>query len=410
MQFLIQNGNVVLDKTIKKLDILTKNAHIVQMREHLNADKNQNCTTINCTNCFVFPGLVDMHVHLRDPGFPEKETIQTGCDAAAAGGFSTICCMPNTKPTIDCSKVLNYVKKKAKKACANVYTISAITQNLKGEKLTNFKEMADNGAVAFSDDGHCVENENLMKQALIEANLNNKIIISHCENSKMSQNGLLNHGKISKILNLKGIDNLSESFVVNKHINLAAQLNCKIHIAHVSTKESVLLIKKAKSKGIQVSAETCPHYFCLNDEALLSLKANFKINPPLRSESDRKEIEQAIITPNEKANFITAPNGAIGLETSLACTLTNFFHTKKLNLCEIVEIMAKNPCKILNLPFTELKPGAVANFSIVDINKKWKVNSSQFKSKSKNSPFEGKTLIGKVLQTFFKGRLVFSFS
>lgn len=421
MQFLIKNGNVILENTIKKLDILTKHDQIIQIGENLNLNQN-GIITIDCSNCFIFPGLVDMHVHLRDPGFLEKETIQTGCNAAAAGGFSTICCMPNTKPVIDCSSVFNYVKQKAQNECANVYIICAITKNLEGKELIDFDCMTRHGAVAFSDDGKCLENEELMEQALLQANLNKKLIVSHCENSKMSLGGLVNQGKISKILNLKGINNLSESSIVEKHINLAAKLNCRIHIAHVSTKESVLIIKKAKKNKIKVTAETCPHYFCLNDENLLNLNANFKINPPIRSEFDRKAVEQALIdkiidcvvtdhaphTYLEKKDFLTAPNGAVGLETSLACTLTHFFHTKKLNLNEIVKLMSTNPSKILNLPPNEIKKGAKANFSVVDVNKKWIVDSKKFKSKSQNSPFDGRMLIGKVLKTFFKGRLVFS--
>lgn len=419
MQFLIKNGNVVLnDNTIKKLDVLIENEKIARIDENL----SPKCSTVfDCSGLFLLPGLVDMHVHLREPGFCHKETIQTGCLAAAAGGFSTVCCMPNTKPTIDCKQIIDYIMQKSQNACAEVHIISAITKNLDGKNLVDFEKMAKHGAIAFSDDGNCLENETLMEQALQLANKNHKFIISHCENSKLTQDGLLNEGEISKTLKLKGISNISESEVVESHLKLAEKTGCKIHIAHVSTKESVAAIKKAKQNKIRVSAETCPHYFSLNDEELLTLNANCKINPPIRSENDRKAIEDAIVNGTidciatdhaphselEKQNFLTAPNGAIGLETSLACTLTHFFHTKKLDLFEIINLMAKKPCEILGLNFEGIKPNATANFSVVDLHKKWVVDPEKFKSKARNTPFEGKTLVGKVLKTFFKGRLVF---
>lgn len=418
MQFLIKNSNVVLNDKIKKLNILTNNEKIEAIGETLTSS---SALILDCKNQFLLPGLTDMHVHLREPGFCQKETIETGCKAAAAGGFSTICCMPNTKPVIDCSEVFDEVFEKSKNCCAKVYIISAITKSLAGKQLIDFAAMSKKGAIAFSDDGRCVENSNLMEQALLEAKLVNSLIVSHCENSTISKGGLLNEGKVSKALNLKGISNKSESCVVSHHIELAKKLNCKLHIAHVSTKESVLAIKKAKQEGVKISAETCPHYFMLNENELISLNANFKINPPLRSEEDRKMVEQAVIdgtidcivtdhaphSEKEKQNFLTAPSGAIGLETSLACTLTHFFHTKKLGLTKIVELMAKKPCEILNLKFEQPKPGSTANFSIVDLNKKWTVDPSKFKSKSRNCPFANRTLKGKVLKTFFKGELVF---
>ncbi len=420
MRFLIKNGNVVLNNnTIKKLDMLIENEKITQIDEKLSL----KCSTIfDCSGLFLLPGLVDMHVHLREPGFCHKETIQTGCLAAAAGGFSAVCCMPNTKPAIDCEQIVDQIMQKTQNACAKVYIISAITKNLDGKNLVNFEKIAQNGAIAFSDDGKCLENETLMEQALQLANRNNKFIISHCEDSELTQDGLLNEGEISKTLQLKGISNISESKVVENHIQLAKKTGCKIHIAHVSTKESVAAIKEAKQQKVKVSAETCPHYFFLNDEELLTLNAaNCKINPPIRSENDRKAIETAVMdgiidcivtdhAPHselEKQNFLTAPNGAIGLETSLACTLTHFFHTKKLDLFEIINLMAKKPCEILGLNFEGIKPNAIANFSVVDLHKKWVVDPKKFKSKARNTPFEGKTLIGKVLKTFFRGRLVF---
>ena len=425
MQFLIKNINVVLNDNnkIQKLDVLTKNEKILKIGENLNDHlNNKNISTLNCSNLFLLPGLVDMHVHLREPGFCHKETIKTGCEAAAAGGFSIVCCMPNTNPVIDCSFVFNEVMCKSKNCCADVHIIAAITKNLAGKQLTDFSNLTKLGAIAFSDDGKCVENEQLMAQALIEAKLNQRIVISHCEKSELTNGGLLNEGKISRALKLKGISNQSESSIVEKHLELAKKLNCKIHIAHVSTKNSVEAITKAKQHGVLVSAETCPHYFMLTEDELLSKNANFKINPPLRKEADRMAIEKALIdntidciatdhaphSKAEKRNFITAPSGAIGLETSLACTLTHFFHTKKLNLNQIVNLMAKKPCEILNLKFDGIKIGTYANFSIVDINKKWVVNPNKFKSKSANSPFINKTLQGKVLKTFFKGKLVFN--
>lgn len=426
MRFLIKGGNVVLNERIQKLDVLVENERITQIGEHLSASSFSSTllplTVLNCENLFLLPGLVDMHVHLREPGFCYKETLLSGCEAAAAGGFAAVCCMPNTKPVIDSAELIQKIIKKSEKCYAKVHVVAAITKNLEGAQLVNFTELSKAGAVAFSDDGNCLENSFLMEQALLQAEANNKVIISHCENTKLSSGGLLNKGKISEALKLKGISNESESTTVALHIELAKKLNCRVHIAHVSTKESILAIRKAKQEGVKVTAETCPHYFCLTEDELLSKNANFKINPPLRSETDRIEIEKAVLdqtidciatdhaphSKTEKQNFLTAPCGAIGLETSLACVLTHFFHTKKLNLLQIVNLMAKKPCEILNLNFDGIKPGAEANFSIVDLDKLWVVEPEKFKSKSSNSPFEGKTLKGKVLKTFFKGKLVFS--
>ncbi len=417
--FLIKNVNVVLPDTIKKLDILIENGKIVKINELIDV---VHATILNCSNLFLLPGLVDMHVHLREPGFCEKETIKTGCEAAAAGGFTTICCMPNTNPPIDCSEVINFVKSKAKNCKMDVKIIAAITKNLVSLNLVDFEKLSKDGAIAFSNDGFCLEDENVLAKALIESQKNNRFIISHCENSKLTQGGLVNQGKISNILNLKGISNFSESSIVKSNINLAFKLNCKIHIAHVSVKESVQELSLIKNKTNKISAETCPHYFFFNENELLTQNANFKINPPLRSEADRLAIENAIIdgtidcistdhaphTVIEKQNFLTAPNGAIGLETSLAAVLTHFFHTKKLNLNQIVKIMSINPSRILNIPPNEISVNKPANFIIVDVNRPWIVNSSSFKSKSCNSPFLGRTLKGKVLKTFYKGELIYN--
>ena len=418
MKILIKNGFVVLKNSIVKTNILINNNLIHSIGNSISAE---NCTVFDAENLFILPGLVDCHVHFREPGFEHKETILSGSKAAAAGGVTTVCCMPNCNPVTDSVEALKFFNEKAKNALINVHPIAAITKNSAGHELVNFKQLAKFNAVGFSDDGNPLTNKNLMQKALILANELNLPIISHCEDLSISKNGLINFGEISKKLNVKGIKKESEFNFIKREIELSKLTNCPIHIAHVSCKESVDLIKKAKEDGVRITAETCPQYFMLTEQSLLTRNANFKINPPLRTEQDRLAIVEGIINKTidcivtdhaphadfEKENFNSAPFGVIGLETSLACVLTSFYKTNKLTLNRISELMTGFACKLFNFKTGKIEEGFPADLIAVDVNESFVVNKNQFHSKSSNSPFIGKKLTGKVKLTICNGKIVY---
>ena len=390
MIFLIKNANVVLNNDIKNLDILIKDGIIQNLGTNL---KCFDAQTIDAKNLTSIPGIVDMHVHFRDPGFCQKEDIETGSKAAAAGGITSVACMPNTSPVIDSVKALGYIKEKSSKAKVKIYPIAAITKGLLGKELVDFEELIANGAIGFSDDGRPVENAALLQLAMEKLEKLGFPIISHCEDLKIASQGIVNKGKISQKLGVLGIDRTSEDSITAREIAIAAATNSSVHIAHVSTWGSVDLIRDAKRRGVKLSAETCPHYFMLTEEELLKKDADYRMNPPLRTERDRMAVERALIdgtidviatdhaphTSSEKSNFLKAQNGVVGLETSLACALTHFYHTKKLTLAQIVEKMSRNPCKILKIQGGKIKKGSPADLVLVDLNQKWTVNPEKFR-------------------------------
>lgn len=418
MNFLIKGGNVVFDNITKVSDILIRNGVVEKIGENLVCE---NVQIIGAKGLTIISGIVDMHVHFRDPGFCYKEDIETGCSAAAAGGITSVACMPNTSPTVDCAEIISYIKEKAEKSKAKVYPIAAITRGLDGKELVDFEQLVSKEAIGFSDDGRPVENANLLRRAMIETNKLRVPIISHCEDLDIVDGGIINNGKISKQLGVKGIDRASEDSITAREIAIAAATGSAIHIAHVSTVGSVDIIRDAKRRGVRVTAETCPHYFMLTEDELLKKDADYRMNPPLRTEEDRIAIEQAVMdgtidcivtdhaphSVSEKGDFLNAPNGIVGLETSLACVLTHFYHTNKMNLIDIVKLMSSNPSKILNITGGKISEGMPADIALVDLNKEWIVKPEEFYSKGKNSAFKGMRLKGKVVKTFCDGRLVF---
>ncbi len=379
----------------------------------------ENTEIFDCTGLNVITGLFDMHVHFRDPGFTHKEDILTGTRSALAGGVTGVLCMPNTNPPVDNPETLKYIYDKARDTGVEVHQTVCITKGMKGNELCNYEELKNAGASALSDDGRPVENAELMRKALELTNKNNLLITSHCEDLSIINGGIMNKGVISEKLNVKGMDRASENTITAREIILAESVNARIHIAHVSTAESIEIIRQAKKKGIKVTCETCPHYFMLTDEKLLAKDADFRMNPPLRTQNDVNAVIEGIIdgtvdcivtdhaphTAEEKKIFSKAPNGVVGLETSLSATLTALYHTGKISLQRVIELMSVNPRKILGLEIHDIKEGECADFTVVDLERVWTVEPEKLHSKSKNTVFKGMTLKGKPLMTVTNGKI-----
>ena len=403
-------------------DILIEGDRIIKVGSNLAQTKiAQGAQHIDASGLCAAPGFLDIHVHLRDPGFTHKEDIITGCKAAAAGGVTGVCCMPNTKPVIDSEEVLSYILDKAKDADARVYPIASITKGMLGQELNDIAALHACGAVAVSDDGRPVENGGMMLKALKEAYKAGVPVISHCEDLTIIDGGIINEGRISKELGVKGMDRASEDSITAREIVLAESSDTAIHIAHVSTKGSVQLIREAKARGVKVTCETAPHYMMMTDELLLSYNANFRMNPPLREQEDCEAIVEgvldgtidAIVTDHaphaaeEKANFLKAPNGIVGLETSFAAACTVLVHQCGMSLLDLVKLMSTNPANLLRLPGGTLREGSLADIVLFDPDRSWTVDAEKLHSKSKNTPFDGLELTGRVVRTILGGKTVF---
>lgn len=403
-------------------DILIEGDRIIKVGSNLAQTKiAQSAQHIDASGLCAAPGFLDIHVHLRDPGFTHKEDIITGCKAAAAGGVTGVCCMPNTKPVTDSEEVLSYILDKAKDADARVYPIASITKGMLGQELNDIAALHACGAVAVSDDGRPVENGGMMLKALKEAYKAGVPVISHCEDLTIIDGGIINEGRISKELGVKGMDRASEDSITAREIVLAESSDTAIHIAHVSTKGSVQLIREAKARGVKVTCETAPHYMMMTDELLLSYNANFRMNPPLREQEDCEAIVEgvldgtidAIVTDHaphaaeEKANFLKAPNGIVGLETSFAAACTVLVHQCGMSLLDLVKLMSTNPANLLRLPGGTLREGSFADIVLFDPDRSWTVDAEKLHSKSKNTPFDGLELTGRVVRTILGGKTVF---
>ncbi len=400
-------------------DILLEGGRIAKIGQGLKAP---GATVIEAKGLCAVPGLIDMHIHLRDPGFTHKEDILTGCQAAAAGGFTAVCCMPNTNPVTDSQDVLKYIQNKAKDALARVYPVAAITTGMQGEALTDFVRLKAAGAVAISDDGRPVENGGRMLEALKEAQKVGIPVISHCEDLTIIDGGIINKGQISEELGVKGMDRASEDSITAREIVLAESCGGSVHIAHVSTRGSVQLIREAKARGVQVTAETAPHYMMMTDQLLRSRDANFRMNPPLREAEDCKAVIAGVLdgtldcivtdhaphAPQEKQDFMKAPNGIVGLETSFGAAHTVLVKQNGLPLLKLVEIMSTRPAQILGLPGGTLKEGAAADVTLIDPNMVWRVDKTKLYSKSCNTPFDGMELTGRAVCTILGGKISFA--
>ncbi|HEZ7988016.1 MAG TPA: dihydroorotase [Ruminococcus sp.] len=374
---------------------------------------------IDGTGLAVMPSFFDMHVHFRDPGFTHKEDVITGCNAALAGGVTGVLCMPNTKPPVDNPETVKYIIDKAEDTGVEVYPVGCITNGMCGKGLCDYDELKQSGVLAVSDDGRPVENAEQMREALEKSNDNGLLVISHCEDLSIINGGIMNKGEMSEKLGVKGMDRVSEDMITAREIILAKSVNSRIHIAHVSTEGSTEIIRQSKKTGVKVTCETCPHYFLLTDEKLAARDADFRMNPPLRTADDVKAIIDGIVdgtidcivtdhaphTAEEKADFEKAPNGVVGLETSFAAALTGLYHTGKVSLNKIVELMSVNPRKLLGLPFISIKDDETADLVIADLNKEWIVEPGKLHSKSHNTVFKGMTLKGKPIMTISKGEI-----
>lgn len=399
-------------------DILVEDGKIVKCAPHIDTGDEE---IIDCSGLHVIPGICDMHVHFRDPGQTHKEDILTGCEAAVAGGVTAVACMPNTTPPVDNPETVKYIINKAKGAKAKVYPVGCITKGLKGEELCDFNALRNAGCVAVSDDGKPVRNARIMARAMVKAHYAGLRVISHCEDPDIIAGGIMNSGVVSKELGVKGMHRLSEDTQTAREIVIAADMEMPIHIAHVSTMTSMLLVRLAARYGAMVTSETCPHYFTLTDEKLRSCDADYRMNPPLRTEDDVTAITEGVCdgtidcivtdhaphTAEEKADFEHAPNGVVGLETSLAATLTELYHRGKISLRRIVKLMCVNPRKILNIPGGEFTEGEPADITIFDINEAWVVDPNKLHSKSHNTCFKGMKLKGRVKMTIVDGKIVY---
>ena len=377
--------------------------------------------TVDGTGLIALPGLFDMHVHFRDPGQTQKEDLSTGCAAAIAGGVTGVLCMPNTVPPMDDPAQIAAFLKRAEAEPVEVHQAGCLTVGLKGETLADYAAMKAAGAAALSDDGRPVPTAELMEAALIKAKEAGLPVVSHCEDLAIINGGIINKGKISEELGVKGMDRASEDSITERDLSLALKTGAQLHICHVSTRGSIDAVRKAKAAGGNVTCETAPHYFMLTEELLRKRDADYRMNPPLRTEDDRQAVIEGIMdgtvdciitdhaphTAEDKADFLKAPNGVVGLETSLAAVLTAFYQTGMLTLPEIVRLMCDNPRRILHLPERSLTVGQPADIVLADPREEWTVVPEKLHSKSKNTVFKGMTLRGRVRTVFSGGEICF---
>lgn len=413
---LIKNIRAVDAERDLVTDVLISDGKIASVGNSLTADAD---TVIDGTDLVLMPSLFDMHVHFRDPGFTHKEDILTGCAAALAGGVTGVLAMPNTDPPCDNPETIRYIIEKAEGTGVDVYPVGCITGGMKGNGLNDYEALKSAGCICISDDGRPVENAEMMRKALEMSNENGLLVASHCEDLSIIDGGIMNKGEISEKLGVKGMDRASEDYITAREIILASSADARIHICHVSTEGSTDIIRFAKSKGVKVTCETAPHYFMLTDKLLEKRDADYRMNPPLRTDADVRAIIEGIkdgtidciITDHaphaaaEKADFEKAPNGVVGLETSFAATLTALFHTGEISLNKIAELMCVNPRKILGLEIPAIEEGKTADLMIADINRKWTVDPEKLHSKSHNTVFKGMSLTGKPLVTISKGTI-----
>ena len=423
MKLLIQKGRLVdpVGGIGGVMDILIEDGKLAVIGSDLREPEAQVLDARGLTVC---AGLVDMHVHLREPGFEYKEDIGTGTAAAARGGFTSVACMPNTRPVLDGPEQIDYVLRRASESCGvRVWPIGAVSKGEKGEELTDFEALKAAGAVALSDDGVPVQSADLMRDALIRCRRQGLTILSHCEDADMVRNYAVNEGRVSRALGLPGRPAVAEELMVMRDAMLAEETGSAVHICHISTAGSVDIVRQFKKKGVHITCETCPQYFTFTEDEVLEQGAMARVNPPLRTKKDVEAIIEglkdgtidAIATDHaphsqeEKARPLAeAPSGMVGLETALGATLTALYHTGEMDLSDILKKMTFNPACILRIPRGRLSLGGDADFTLFDLDQEWTVDPGEFASKGRNTPFAGRSLRGKVRYTIVGGKIVYA--
>ncbi len=423
MKLLIQHGRVVdpVSGTVSIQDLYIENGKVVQLEKDIRQEADQ---VIDADGLVVCPGLVDMHVHLRDPGLTYKEDIFTGTAAAAHGGVTSVACMANTDPVVDNPEQIRYVKDKAAQANGvHVYPIAAVSLGMRGEEPSDADALKKAGAIALSDDGCNVDNANLMRDVMIHAKRLELPVLCHCEDTTMVEGRAVNEGSVSRQLWLEGRPAIAEEIMVMRDAMLAEETGAHVHICHVSTAKSVDIIRRMKKRGVAITCETCPQYFTLTEDEILTQGSMARVNPPLRTAKDIKGIitglkdgtidaiatDHAPHSAEEKSRPLTrAPSGMVGLETSLAITLTELYHTGKMKLPEIIKRMTYTPASILHLSSKgRLSLGSDADITIFDPEEVWTIDPEQFASKARNTPFAGREVKGKVKYTIVGGNVIY---
>lgn len=423
MTILIKNGRLInpSENLDKVMDIFVEDGIIKEKAESI---EKQADTVIDAAGCYVMPGLIDLHVHFRDPGLTYKEDIETGSKAAAKGGFTTVCCMPNTKPVVDNVETVKYIIEKGEKTgLTNVLPVGAVTKNMAGVEITDVEELKKAGICAISEDGKSVMNSGVYRKAMKNAAKANVPILAHCEDINLVEGGVINLGDKSSELGVKGISNAVEDVIAMRDIMLAKETGATLHLCHCSTKDSVEMVKRAKEEGIKVTAEVCPHHFSMCSDDITSNDGNFKMNPPLRAREDMEALikglqddimdvistDHAPHSAEEKAKDLEhAPFGIVGLETSVALTVTNLVKKGYLTPMQMAAKMSYNPAKVLGIPKGTLDEGKIADITIINPDKEYTIDVNTFESKGKNTPFDGYKVSGEVEYTILNGKVVYS--
>lgn len=422
---LIKNGRVLdpASQTDCVQDVLISDGVIQKIAKNISVDNHTQVIDLASKEYWVCPGLVDIHVHFREPGQGHKETIATGSQAALAGGFTSVATMPNTKPVLDNLETLEWTNKKIQEtSVVNIFPVAAATIGLLGQQMTDIQSLVNQGVLAFSDDGNCVMNAGLMRRILEYCASLNVPFLCHAEDTNLSHKGVMNESHASTCMGLHGMPNVSESVIVARDIELARLTGAHVHFCHISASESIRLIRLAKAEGLNITAEVTPHHLALSDTATHGFNTNAKMNPPLRAEVDKNVLIEALCdgtidcvatdhaphSPDEKERaFAECPFGVVGLETAVGVTLSELYHTQKMTALEWVNVMSAKPAKILNLNAGKLQVGQPADITIIDPSSKWVVDPGQFKSKSRNTPFTDQELTGQAVATIVAGELLF---
>lgn len=423
MTILIKNGRLInpSENLDKVMDIFVEDGIIKEKAESI---EKQADTVIDAAGCYVMPGLIDLHVHFRDPGLTYKEDIETGSKAAAKGGFTTVCCMPNTKPVVDNVETVKYIIEKGEKTgLTNVLPVGAVTKNMAGVEITDVEELKKAGICAISEDGKSVMNSGVYRKAMKNAAKANVPVLAHCEDINLVEGGVINLGDKSSELGVKGISNAVEDVIAMRDIMLAKETGATLHLCHCSTKDIVEMVKRAKEEGIKVTAEVCPHHFSMCSDDITSNDGNFKMNPPLRAREDMEALikglqddimdvistDHAPHSAEEKAKDLEhAPFGIVGLETSVALTVTNLVKKGYLTPMQMAAKMSYNPAKVLGIPKGTLDEGKIADITIINPDKEYTIDVNTFESKGKNTPFDGYKVSGEVEYTILNGKVVYS--